>query len=427
MPSPGISPSGLDPGAPRPSLLLIAFFTAALAMLMASAVAVIAYNVTADARLHWLALHLALLGGVSQLILGAGQFFVCAFLATTPPGRRLVAAQLAAWNSGTVLVAVGVTMTTTPVVDAGAVLLAFGLGAFVWSLHSMQRRSLQRARWAVRWYLASSACLGIGVLVGVLLARGTAWSHGSLLGAHLTLNVAGWLGTAIVGTLHTFLPSLAATKLRFERLQAPTFALWLAGVVLLAVGAAFSSDAVVIVAWAALATGAAALVINIVGSVRTAPVTLGLPTRMITMAQVFLLAGIVEALVSTISNGPSEPFTGSVRGPLSNLLLVGWVGMTVGGALMHLLALLARIRNFTIAIPAPRPGRDRAFVGVASVAIAARALSYASGLDQLRIPATVVLVAASILLAAQTLILAGRAARAGRRRPRPAARASDDA
>ncbi len=140
------------------------FFTAALIMLVASAAAAITYAFTDDARLHWLALHLALLGGVSQLILGAGQFFVCAFLATTPPGRRLVAAQLAAWNSGTVLVAVGVITTTTPVVDAGAVLLASGLVAFAWSLHAMQRRSLQLARWAVRWYLASSACLGVGVL-----------------------------------------------------------------------------------------------------------------------------------------------------------------------------------------------------------------------------------------------------------------------
>jgi hypothetical protein len=32
----------------------------------------------------------------------------------------------------------------------------------------------------------------------MLLARGVSWPHGSLLGAHLALNIAGWLGTAIV-------------------------------------------------------------------------------------------------------------------------------------------------------------------------------------------------------------------------------------
>ena len=402
----------------------MAFFTAALIMLAASAAAAITYAVTGDARLHWLALHFALLGGVSQLILGAGQFFVCAFLATTPPGRRLVAAQLAAWNSGTVLVALGVTTATTPAVDAGAILLASGLVAFAWSLRSMQRRSLQRARWAVRWYVASSACLGVGVLIGVLLARGTAWSHGSLLGAHLALNVAGWLGTAIVGTLHTFIPSLTATKLRFERLQGPTFGLWLVGVVTLAGGAAFDADVAVLIAWAGLAAAAAALAINVAGSVLAAPVALTLPARLITMAQVFLLAGIVEALIVTISHGPSEPFTGQARGQLTDLVVIGWLGMTVGGALLHLLAVLARIRDFSLAIPPPCPVRDRALVGLAGLAVAARALSHADGFAGLHLPATVVLAGAAMLLAARILTLAGRAARAGKRRDRREGRAA---
>jgi hypothetical protein len=79
----------IDPAGPRPSDLLAAFFAAALAMLAAAALATVADAITGDWRLHWLALHLALLGGVSQLVLGAGQFFVCAFLATSPPSRRL--------------------------------------------------------------------------------------------------------------------------------------------------------------------------------------------------------------------------------------------------------------------------------------------------------------------------------------------------
>lgn len=410
-------PREFDATAPRPSALLAAFFATALVMLAASAVSAIAYTVTGEVPLHWLALHLALLGGVSQLILGAGQFFACAFLATSPPSRRLIFAQLAVWNAGTVLVAVGVTTTATSVVDAGAVLLAAGLVLFAGSLRAMQRRSLQRARWALRWYVGSSACLGIGVLLGVLLARGTAWSHGSLLGAHLAFNVAGWLGTAIVGTLHTFIPSLTATKLRFGRLQGPTFGLWLGGVVALALGAAFDTDAVVLVAWMALTAAAAALAINVAGSVRTAPITLALPARLIALAQIFLLAGIIVALIATISHGPTEPFTGQARGPLSNLLLIGWLGMTVAGALLHLLAVLARIRDFSVTIPAPQPTRDRAFVGLAGVAVATRALAHAPGLGDLHAPATVVLVLASMLLAGRILCLAGRAARTRKSRP----------
>ena len=62
--------------------MLTAFFAAGLTMLAAAALAAIVFAATDEQRWHWLALHLALLGGVSQLILGAAQFFVCAFLAT---------------------------------------------------------------------------------------------------------------------------------------------------------------------------------------------------------------------------------------------------------------------------------------------------------------------------------------------------------
>ena len=192
------------PGAPRPSDLLASFFAAAICAMLLAAGAAIASTVTRLDWLHWTAVHLALLGGVSQLVLGAGQFFSCAFLATDPPSRRLIGAQLLAWNAGTALVVVGVPTAITPLLDAGGCLLAVGLVLFAAGLRSMQRRSLQRARWALRWYQASAACLALGGLCGILLARDARWPHGSLPGVHLALTLGGWLGTAIVGTLHTF-------------------------------------------------------------------------------------------------------------------------------------------------------------------------------------------------------------------------------
>jgi hypothetical protein len=70
---------------------------------------------------------------------------------------------------------------------------------------------------------------------------GVPWSAGSLLGAHMTLNLAGWFGTAIVGTLHTFFPSLTQTHLRFAALQRPTFAGWTLGTAALATGYGFAA------------------------------------------------------------------------------------------------------------------------------------------------------------------------------------------
>jgi nitrite reductase (NO-forming) len=120
--------------------MLTAFFAAALTMLAAAGLSAIVFAATGDQRWHWLALHLALLGGVSQLILGAAQFFVCAFLATTPPSRRFVALQLAVWNTGTTLVAVGVPAAANALVDAGAVLIATGIALLAVSMGAMPGR-----------------------------------------------------------------------------------------------------------------------------------------------------------------------------------------------------------------------------------------------------------------------------------------------
>lgn len=400
----------IDPSGPRPSELLTAFFATALIMLAASGIAATAYEIDGDERLHWLALHLALLGGVSQLVIGAGQFFVCAFLATTPPSRTMVAAQLAVWNLGTALVAIGVVTTVHPLVDAGGILVVVGLVLFGLSMRAMQGRSLQRARWAVRWYQGSAGCLGLGVLIGVLLARGVAWPHGSLLGAHLTLNVAGWLGTAIVGTLHTFYPSLTGTRLRFARLQGPTLILWLLGVLTLALGLAFATDLLAILGWLALTVAASLLVVNLAACLHTRTIMLSLPARLITLAQVLLPVGLVLALVATLVDGTAAPSGPAVRPVLSVLLLAGWIGLTVAGALLHLLAVLARVRHLTRAMPTARPIRDRAVTALAALAVASWALANASSLPLDR-PALALRMATTLLIAARVVTLAAQVVR----------------
>jgi nitrite reductase (NO-forming) len=405
------SPRAVDPSSPRPSALLSAFFIPAIVALFASAGAALVYFVTGHEWLHWLALHLAMLGGVSQLILGAGQFFVCAFLATAPPPRRMIAAQLLAWNVGTVLVAVGEPTATVALVDVGAVLIAVGLGLFAAALRGMQRRSLQRARWAVRWYQACAACLGLGALIGVLLARGTAWAPGSLVGAHLALNLGGWLGMAIVGTLHTFFPSLTQTQLRLPGLQGPTFVAWLIGVALLTCGAAFGLQIAIASGWFALALAAGLLTVNLAASLRAAPRPLALPARLIALAQVFLAAGLLFALAVTISQGGPEVLLGIQRNVLAVLLLVGWIGLTVCGALLHLLAVLARVRHFNRSMPGPAPMRDRTLTLAAGLSISALAISHAPTLDAMGGPAAIVLLAVLAVLGARVLALAARVLR----------------
>ncbi|HJS93260.1 MAG TPA: hypothetical protein VJ741_03280 [Solirubrobacteraceae bacterium] len=372
----------------------------------AAALAGVLYAVSGHPWLHWLALHLVFLGGVSQLVLGAGQFFTCAFLATDPPPRMLVRAQIGVWNGGTVLVAVGVPTRSAPLVELGAALIGAGLVLFAAALARMNRRSLQRAPWALRWYQASAVCLGVGALLGVLMATGAAWTRGSLLGAHLAFNLAGWFGTAIVGTLHTFFPSLTQTQLPRPRLQRPTYALWLIGVVALAGGMAFGVVATVVLGWVGLMLAASLMAVNLGGCLRGAPVTVALPARLLAFAHVFLIAGLVVALETTALHGIGAPFTGRTRTTVATLLLAGWLGLTVTGSLLHLLAILGRIRSFARPVPAANLRRDRALAVAAALAVIALSVVRATGARTLVLPAAALLLAVAAFLGVRVLALA---------------------
>lgn len=328
----------------RPADAIAAFFSAGIGFLVAAGAAGVLQAAFGIGPGRWLTLHLAFVGGVSQLVLGAAQFFVGAFLATGPPPRALVGGQLACWNAGTVLIAVGVSQRIEPAAVLGTALLLAALALFATALRALERRSLQSAPWAARWYLACAGFLALGMVGGALLAVGPPTAVGDLLSAHIVLNVAGWFGTAIVGTLHTFYPSLTQTRLAHPRLQPATFAAWTGGVAAVALGALLQSAAVAVAGWASVAVAVALLGANLLGSTRAAPQRLRVPARLIAAGQALLAAGVAVALASAVADGRALPW-GAERDALALLLLAGWLGLTVAGSLAHLIAVLTRIRG----------------------------------------------------------------------------------
>jgi hypothetical protein len=154
------------------------------------------------------------------------------------------------------------------------------------------------------------------------------------------------------------------------------------------------------------------LAVNIVASRRSAASALGLTLapRLVGVAQAFLVAGLLTALVMQVDSGLGAVPAGRWRAALAVLLIAGWIGMTVAGALLHLLSVLNRVRRLDAAMPRPRPWLDRAQTAVPVLAIAALALSYAPGVEALRAPATVLALVSAAPLAARILLQAARAA-----------------
>jgi hypothetical protein len=248
---------------------------------------------------------------------------------------------------------------------------------------------------------------------GVLLATGARWTSGYLLGAHVVLNLAGWFGTAIVGTLHAFFPSLTQTRLRFPALQRPTFASWTAGSAALATGFGFAAGPLVIVGWTGLTLAAALLCLNLAASLRSAPVAASLSVRLIAPAQACLVLALGLALAGALGGEATAGPAGSTRAAIAALLLPGWLGLTVAGSLLHLLAVLVCVRDLRQPLPAPHLTRDRALAMLALLGVLLLAASRRGDVPAAAGLASVALVGAYLALGALVAARAARAMRAG--------------
>jgi nitrite reductase (NO-forming) len=399
-------PRQRTPGGLRPTDVVGAFFVLGLLFAVCGLAVAIANSLAEIPYGRWLALHLVFVGGISQLVLGASQFFAGAALATDPPPRLLVRVQVAGWNLGAIGLAVAVPTSFDALTAVAVGVLLGSLATYAAGLRAMRRRSLRRYPWATRWYVAGAAFLGAGICAGLALAWPIRWPSGDLLAAHMSLNLAGWFGAAIVGTLHTFYPSLTQTELRFPRLQGWTWAGWVAGVTSLAAGYGWGIDAVAAAGWLALSAAAILLAVNILGSLQAAAAPLSLPARIVGMAQAFLVLGLVLATATALADGPGEALAGSNRAISATALVLGWIGLTVLGSLLRLLAVLLRVRDFSRSIPEPRPARDRLVATIAGIGVIGACLAQRDGLDQLAPLALGAVLIGYGVIAAQVLVLA---------------------
>lgn len=396
----------------RPTDVIAAFFVCAGLFLVAAAIAGVWQAIEPWPRGRWLALHLAFVGGVSQLVLGASQFFAAAFLATDPPPRGLVRAQLILWNAGAALLAVAVPTGSDPLLVLAFAVLIAGLAAWGRALVAIRRGALRRFSWATRWYVAGACFFAVGLTIGALLAEGRLLGGaGNPLAAHMALNLLGWFGGAIVGTLHTFYPSLTGTQLGFPRLQALTFSGWMGGVAYLAIGYGAGLDPVSTCGWLGLAVASALLFVNVVDCLRRATLTLSLPARLLGAAQLFLVAGMAAALAGCLVDGPDRALSGDMRDVAGTLLVTGWIGLTVLGSMLHLLAVVIRVRaGFFAPMPAPRPAIDSALTLLALVGIGGLALAQALGAEAGATATAALAVAAYLLIGGKTAVRTARVA-----------------
>lgn len=164
---------------------------------------------------RWLLVHLLLLGAVTNAILVWSAHFADALLKHRAPSRRGQTLRLLALNAGVVAVVAGVVTATWTSTLLGAVAVGAAVAAHGIAIALQARRALpSRFGASVRYYVAASASLPVGAALGTVLARHpTEQLHGRLVLAHVVVNVLGWVGLTVLGTLLTLWPTILRTRI----------------------------------------------------------------------------------------------------------------------------------------------------------------------------------------------------------------------
>jgi nitrite reductase (NO-forming) len=162
----------------------------------------------------WGPLHAFVAGTILLAISGASQMFTITWAAAIPPKASLAATQRWLIVLGVIAVLTGVTATVPVLVWAGALSVVASLAILGFSIAQTVRRSLlRRFDLSARFYLLACGAGVVGVGLGAFLGTGTSgleYQAHRLVHSHL--NLVGLVGFTIIGTIPTFLPTMAHNR-----------------------------------------------------------------------------------------------------------------------------------------------------------------------------------------------------------------------
>lgn len=291
---------------------------------------------------RWLMIHLLLLGAITHAILVWSEYFSFALLRSraSRSDRKLQNIRLILANLGALAVFFGVPSGFWPLTVAGAAALIAAVGWHGAALARRSRRSLPgKFGRTVRYYVAASAFLVVGAALGALIATG----HGApRLGlAHALINLLGWVGLTVAGTLVTLWPTILRTRADDQAASGAASAL-----PALCIGAAAAALGAVLGVPALTAAGLVAYLIGLVvigfsgfRAARQSPPT---SFAALSVAAAFAWWAVVIAFVAGGSivgqlRGADAAETAALIGGALPYLAAGFAAQVLPGALSYLI------------------------------------------------------------------------------------------
>ena len=290
---------------------------------------------------RWLMVHLVFLGAITHSIMVWSTHFTQALLKTPPTldDRRIQTRRLIMLLVGTSLTLIGVPTATWSLTVTGASLVSI---AVLWhgiQLYRRLRKALPgRFRVTVRYYIAATCCLPVGAALGATLALGLSdhW-HGRILLAHSMINVLGWVGLTVTGTLLTLWPTMLRTRISPEAEKRARQALpgFIYALLLLTGGVLLDIRQIVIGALIFYALAFLWWASALIGPLRAAPPREFAPAS-VSAALVWLSVGLGMVLVAT-AGAESWADISNNFGATAAVLAVGFAAQLLSGALSYLI------------------------------------------------------------------------------------------
>ncbi|WP_260477660.1 multicopper oxidase domain-containing protein [Nonomuraea sp. WAC 01424] len=287
----------------------------------------------------WLLIHVFLLGAVSTAVLIWSEHFTVALLRVRGPSERGSLTRLALLNTATIAVLAGVAYGPWQVAAAGAALLAGVVGWHATVLVLLVRAALPgRFGHVIGWYVTAGCALATGGVLGGLMAAQTVQGavHERMSAAHAQVNVFGWIGLTVLGTLFTLWPTVLRTRMSDRTRRASRVGLWLTapGLAVAVAGLLAGWRWVAFAGLVAYAAGGLAVLVPLADALRRRRPHTG-AAWMLGAAIVWFEVALAADLV-VVATRPAHEVAAALA-PLLPLVLAGFVAQVLLGSLLHLL------------------------------------------------------------------------------------------
>lgn len=289
----------------------------------------------------WLLVHMLMLGAVTNAILVWSAHFADALLhrPVTVASRRWQAARLALLNASIVVVVAGVLTATWQVTAVGATGVGGAVAAHGAVLALAARRALpSRFASTIAYYVAACSLLPVGAALGAVLSAGLDdhW-HNRVVFAHVTLNLLGFVGLTVAGTLMTLWPTILRTKIvpGAEIAARHGLVVLLVSLAVLVVGTLTGQRLLAGAGVLGYAAGLARVCVPLVQAARVKPPA-SYAAWSVAAGVTWLFASLLT-LVPVAAIGPTWSDAAARVGLVTSALVAGFAAQVLVGALSYLL------------------------------------------------------------------------------------------